>query len=43
MKGRASLRSAGVVKSEGKQWRRIGILETRVPRWHMGRARMGGS
>src|SRR6267142_1441699 len=25
-------------KLEGKRWRRMGSLETSVPRWHMGRA-----
>ena len=42
-KGRASLRSAAVVERRGKQRRRIGTLETSVPRWYMSRARVVGS
>ena len=42
-KGRASLRSAAVVERRGKQRRRIGTLETSVPKWYMSRARVVGS
>jgi hypothetical protein len=42
-KVRASLLSAKVGELDGKQRRRIGNLETSVPRWFMGRARVGGS
>lgn len=43
MKVRASLWRAAVGELEGKQRRRIDNLETSVPRWFMGRARVGGS